>query len=115
MKSASNEETQMAIMGRAMDDDQFKKLTMAQKLDVSPDMFVTYYETRSKYDADGNKSYSNAEVKAVIDAMGKGYTNKQKGVLWQMATGSTSTKNNPYSKEAGQKWIDARNAAKEGS
>ena len=45
------------------------------------------------------RRYSNAEVQAVIDAMGKGYTKEQKGVLWQMATGSTSTKNNPYRKK----------------
>lgn len=110
--SSDSEFKQMSMLGTRMSDATFEKLTRAQKLDVSPDMFVTYYETRSKYDADGNKSYSNAEVKAVIDAMGKKYTNEQKGVLWQMATGSTSTKNNPYSKEAGQKWINAKNADK---
>ena len=113
VNSANVEETQMAIMGSAMDDDQFKKLTMAQKLDVSPDMFVTYYEKRGEHDADKNGSYSNAEVQAVIDAIGKGYTKEQKGVLWQLATGSLSTKNNPYSKEAGQKWLDEKAKAKE--
>ena len=110
---ANIEETQMAIMGSSMDDDQFEKLVMAQKLDVSPDMFVTYYEKRGEHDADKNGSYSNAEVQAVIDAMGKDYTKEQKGVLWQMATGSKSTKNNPYSKSAGQKWLDAKAAGKE--
>ena len=115
VNSSDNENTQMAMLGTRMSDSYFEKLTTAQKLDVSPNMFVSYYETRGKYDADGNGSYTQAEIKAVIDAMGKNYTNEQKGVLWQMATGSKSTKNNPYSKEAGQKWIDARNAAKEGS
>ena len=103
---------QLSLLAGRMSDAAFKKLKMAYDLDVSPDMYVTYHETRSKYDADGNKSYSNAEVKAVIDAMGGKYSNEQKGVLWQMATGSTSTKSNPYSKNAGQKWLDAKAAAK---
>ena len=113
VNSSDNENTQMAMLGTRMSDSYFEKLTTAQKLDVSPNMFVSYYETRAKYDADGNGSYTQAEIKAVIDAMGKNYTNEQKGVLWQMATGSKSTKNNPYSKEAGQKWLDIKNAAKE--
>lgn len=113
VNAASNEYTQMAIMGSKMSDAQFKKLTRAYNLDISPDMFVTYYEQQSKFDADGNGSYTNAEVTALIESIGKGYTNEQKGVLWQMGTGSKSTKNNPYSKEAGQKWIDAKSADKE--
>jgi len=108
IKQSDNEYTQLALMGAYMSDDTFKKAAMAYELDVSPDMFVTYYEKRNEYDVDGSGSYSNAEVQAVIDAMGKGYTKEQKGVLWQMATGSKSTKNNPYSKEAGQKWLDAK-------
>lgn len=96
-----------------MEKSTFKKLRIAYDLDVSPDMFVTYYEKQKEFDSDGNGSYTQAEVKAVIDAIGRGYTNEQKGVLWQMGTGSKSIKNNPYSKSAGQKWIDAKNADKE--
>ena len=113
INASDNEYVQLSMLGTRMSDATFEKLTRAQKLDVSPDMFVTYYELRSKHDADGNGDYTNAEVKAVIDAMGKKYSVEQKGVLWQMATGSTSTKNNPYSKEAGQKWLDAKAAEKE--
>lgn len=115
VNSSSNESMQIAMMGKYMDDATFKKVAMAQRLDVSPDMFVTYYEERSKFDQDGNGSYTQAEVKAVIEAMGASYTDEQKGVLWQLATGSTSTKNNPYSKSAGQKWLDAKAADKEKS
>lgn len=113
IKRSDNEYTQLSMLGPYMSDNTFKKVTMAYNLDVSPDMFVTYYEERSKFDNDGNGSYTQAEVKAVIDAMGSKYSSEQKGVLWQMATGSTSTKNNPYSKEAGQKWLDAKAAEKE--
>lgn len=110
---SSKEYMQVAMLGSRMNDATFKKLYRAYKLDVSPDMFVTYYETRSRFDADGNGTYTQTEIKAVIDAMGKGYTMEQKGVLWQMATGSPSTKNNPYSKEAGQRWLDAKAEEKE--
>ena len=111
--SSDNEAVQLSLLAGRMSDAAFQKLKMVVDLDVSPDMYVTYYETRSKYDADGNGAYTQAEIKAVIDAMGSRWTNEQKGVLWQMATGSTSTKNNPYSKSAGQKWLDAKAAAKE--
>ena len=113
INASDNEYVQLSMLGTRMSDATFEKLTRAQKLDVSPDMFVSYYESRNKYDTDGNGDYTNAEVKAVIDAMGKQYSNEQKGVLWQMATGSPSTKNNPYNKEAGQKWLDAKAAEKE--
>lgn len=115
VKRSDNEYAQLSLLAGFMDETTYKKVKRAYDLDVSPDMFVTYYETKSKYDADGNGNYTNAEVKEVIDAIGKGYTNEQKGVLWQMATGSKSTKNNPYSKEAGQKWLDekAKTKAKE--
>ena len=39
----------------------------------------------------------------------RGLSTKEKSVLWQLATGSKSTKNNPYDKQWGQKVIDARN------
>lgn len=42
-----------------------------------------------------------------------GLTTKQRAALWQLATGSTSARKNPYSSETGQKVIDAREAAKE--
>lgn len=41
-------------------------------------------------------------------------TEAQKAVLWQLMTGSTSSKNNPYSPQVGQQVIDARKAQKEG-
>lgn len=112
IKRSDNEYTQLSMLGTYMNEDTFKKVTIAYNLDVSPEMFVTYHEKRSEHDADGNGSYTQAEVKAVIDAIGKGYTIEQKGVLWQMATGSKSTKNNPYSKEAGQRWLDEKAKAK---
>ena len=39
-------------------------------------------------------------------------TNEQMGFLWQMLTGSKSTKNNPFSKTGGEKWLAIKNADK---
>lgn len=114
VKSSDNEAVQLSLLAGRMSDAAFKKLKLAVELGVSPDMYVTYYETRGKCDADGSGTYTQEEIKAVIDAMDGRWTDEQKGVLWQMATGSTSTKNNPYSKIAGQRWLDARNADKQG-
>ena len=74
---------------------------------------ISLYEIRSQYDADKNGSYTNAEIRAAIDAMSGSYSAEQKAVLWQLATGSTSAKNNPYSRKVGQQVVDARAAAKE--
>lgn len=61
---------------------------------------------------DGNGSYKNAEIQAAIDGITGYYTTEQKAVLWQLATGSTSAKNNPYSRQVGQQVLDTRAATK---
>lgn len=62
-----------------------------------------------KYDEDENQSYSQKEIAAAVDAIGGSLnlTTKQKAVLWQIATGSKSAKNNPYSVDVGWNVIDA--------
>ena len=40
-------------------------------------------------------------------------TNEQKGFLWQMLTGSKSTKNNPYSVRGGEKWLEIKEEMEE--
>jgi len=112
INASSNEATQMSLLYSWMDEKTYAKAKMAYDLDVSPSMFVEYFVRRSQYDKDDNGYYSIAESKTAIDAIGEGYTDEQKGVLWQMCTGSKSTKNNPYSKSAGQKYLDAKNAQK---
>ena len=39
-------------------------------------------------------------------------TSEQMGFLWQMLTGNKSTKNNPFSKTGGEKWLEIKNAGK---
>lgn len=106
-------EDQLAALSAVMTDAQFQKVEIANNFDVSPDAYVTLQEIKPQYDADGNGSYKNAEIKAAVDGLPGYYTTEQKAVLWQLATGSTSARNNPYSRQVGQQVLDARAAAKE--
>lgn len=105
---SNNEGVQLAALAGKMTAEQFAKCQIAYDFDVTPDHYVGYYEIRADYDKDGNGSYSNTEVKTAIDSM-RGLTNNERAVLWQLATGSKSAKNNPYSTKVGQQVIDARN------
>jgi len=104
---------QLAALSMVMTPAQLEKVEMANEYGVDPEAYVSFYEIRKNYDADGNGRYTQAEVKAAIDSMGNRCTAEQKAVLWQLATGSTSAKNNPYSSAVGQKIIDAKQAAKD--
>ena len=106
-------EDQLAALSAVMTDAQFQKVEIANNFGVSPDAYVTLQEIKPQYDADGNGSYKNAEIKAAVDGLPGYYTTEQKAVLWQLATGSTSARNNPYSRQVGQQVLDARAAAKE--
>lgn len=106
-------EDQLNALYAVMDNKQFAKVEIAYDFGVTPDAYVTLQEIKSRFDADGNEYYSNAEIKAAIDSMSGLHTKEQKAALWQLATGSKSAKNNPYSREIGQKVIDAREAKKE--
>lgn len=106
-------EDQLTALFAVMTDAQFQKVEIANDLGVSPDAYVTFQETKTRFDSDGNGSYTNAEIEAAINGMTGYYTTEQKAVLWQLGTGSNSARNNPYSRKVGQQVIDARAAAKE--
>ena len=100
-----NPASQLAALASHMSDSQIKKATAANSMDVSLDTYVKLYEIRAEHDANGNKSYSQAEYKSAIDSMRLSRT--ESAVLWQLATGAKSAKNNPYSTSVGQKVLDA--------
>lgn len=104
---------QLTALYAVMPPAQFQKVEIANNFGVSPDAYVTLQEIKPRYDSDGNGSYKNAEIKAAIDGMSGYYSAEQKAVLWQLATGSTSARNNPYSRQVGQQVLDARKAANE--
>lgn len=108
-----------------MDENTYAKVEIAGSYGVSPDKYVSVKELMPSYDADGNGSYKQIEIQAAIEAYfdmlgtpmltlggGSAYTT-EKAVLWQLLTGSTSAKNNPYSRNVGQEVLDKKNAAKE--
>lgn len=96
-----NPAVQIAALANYMDDNQIKKAQIASNYDINLSDYVKLYEVRTKYDANGNKSYSQAEYKAAIDSLG--LDTRQSAILWQLATGAKSAKNNPYSKEIGER------------
>ena len=103
-----DEEHHLVSLSGVMTDSQFEKVERAWEFGVKPELYVWYHELRERYDANGNGSYSQAEVTATIDAMGDELTNEQKAALWQIVTGSKKAANNPYSMEVGQKVLDAQ-------
>ena len=60
---------------------------------------MTVLQNMDKYD-EPNKNgtlgtYTNAEIAAAIRVT-SGLSNRERAILWQSLTGSTSTKNNPW-------------------
>ena len=102
---------QLLALRGTMSETQYRKVEIANGYGVTPGAYVKLLNGMAKYDADGNGKHTQAEVKVAVDAMGG--SSRQKAALWQLITGSTSAKNNPYSTEVGQKVIDARNGKEE--
>lgn len=109
---SSNVAVQLAALRGVADDSQYTKIQIAYDFDVMPDSYVSLQEVKAQYDADGNGSFTNQEMKAAVDSLPGNLSKEQKAVLWQLATGNKSAKNNPYSRDVGQAVIDAREAAK---
>ncbi len=105
-------EAQMTSLYVVMADAHFQKLEIAREFGVLPDSYVGLYETLPQYDADGNGRYKQSEIKAAIDSLGGDLSQEEKAALWQLATGSSSAKNNPYSTYIGQKVLTARESEK---
>lgn len=101
-------EDQLTALSAVMTDAQFRKVEIANDFGVNPDTYVTLQEIKARYDADGSGTYNQKEIRAAIEGLPGYYTMEQKAVLWQLATGSTSAKNNPYSREVGQQVLTAK-------
>lgn len=110
MAGVSDPERQMISLSVVMSDSQYAKLTTARGFGVSPADFVSANEKIAKYDRDGNGRLTQAEVTHGISNLR--LTMQQKAVLWQLITGSSSAKNNPYSQAIGERVIAALEKAK---
>ena len=117
---------QLTALKAVTSENEYRKFSVAYDMGVLPEAFVSAKETLPRYDEDGNGSYKNAEIEAALDSIGNTagimlptvggsatLTNAQRAVLWQLLTGSTSAKNNPYSTSIGWDAIEAMNEAKE--
>ena len=120
--AANNPKDQLEALRVIMREDTFKKVEMGyDSYNIPPEAFVRLKERLPEFDANGNGSYTQAEVENAIDAIfpynilpgGSSLNREQKAALWQLWTNSKSARNNPYNSAVGQQVIDARNAAKE--
>ena len=107
-------EDQLSALESVSTESQYRKFTVAYDFGVMPEAYVTAKELMPRFDADGNGSYKNRrnhggaqlhrnEQRQSMLPGGDSIsmTNEQKAVLWQLLTGSTSAKNNPFSTSIG--------------
>ena len=120
--AGETQDEQKAALKAIMSESAIEKYEIADSYGISPLSYVRLKEILPGYDADGNGSYSQAEITAAIDSLGgasggivlpggdgdQKLTLIQQAVLWQLYTGSKSAKNNPYSTSIGQQVIDER-------
>lgn len=98
-----------------------QKATGGLSYGITPSIYVEYRAALPGYDANGNKNYSQAEVKAALDAMtfgdnpllGGSLTRQQKAVLWQLANSSWKPYKNPYDTQIGQAVYDGLQMTKQ--
>jgi hypothetical protein len=109
---SDNVEDQLVALSAVMTDAQFQKVEIANDFGITPDTYVTLQEIKPRYNANGNGSYKNTEIQAAIEALPGYYTTEQKAALWQLTSGSTSSKNNPYSQQVGNQILEAKKTAK---
>lgn len=121
---------QLAALESISSESEYKKFRTAHTFGVEPDAYVCAKEILPQFDkpnANGNYgTYTQAEIEEALDALGTGtngillpmagqmsvtLTNDQKAVLWQLLTGSSSAKNNPYSTSIGWDVLDAYKAS----
>ena len=103
---------QDAVLKSIMTDAMYRNWTIASGENISLDDYVTGRE--AYVDLDNSGTDQNGEWTAALEQVtfdkDTARDNYIKGILWQIYTGSTSTKNNPFDKAAGQKVLDAKNS-----
>ena len=111
---AAGKEGEKAVTS-VMTDDMKRNWNLAKDAGVSMDDYIKVREGFKDLNGNGNKSQDewNATLDSFTFSTNATKDKSIKGTLWQILTGSGSTKNNPYDKEAGQKVLDAK--AKGGS
>ena len=103
--STDDPEIQLISLSVVMTENQYAKVLTANNFGISPELYVQVNEQLVRFDADGNGSYTQAEVTKAISSMNM--LSSMKAVLWQLITGAKSAKNNPFNTSMGQKVIEA--------
>lgn len=113
---AAGKEGEKAVTS-VMTDDMKRNWNLAKDAGVSMDDYIKVREGFKDLNGNGNKSQDewNATLDSFTFSTNSAKDKSIKGTLWQILTGSGSTKNNPYDKEAGQKVIDAKSGGGSGS
>ena len=118
-----NQLQQLKAVG--MDEKTYAKCEALWSAGVAPAAYVRAKELESQFNEDGKGNLKNEEWTKLINSMVPSgialpgdnerfnLTNEQMGFLWQMLTGSKSTKNNPFSAAGGEKWLAAKEEMKE--
>lgn len=117
-----NQLQQLKAVG--MDDAAYAKCEALWDAGVAPAAYVRAQEIKNQFDSDGNGNLTNEDWRNLINSMVPSgivlpgdnerfnMTSEQMGFLWQMLTGNKSTKNNPFSKTGGEKWLEIKNKDK---
>lgn len=124
--AAGSPADQKAGLLSVMSDSARMKYEIADNCGIGAEAWVQLKEALPQFDANENGSYSAAEIENAIDALcGDGslvapwdkeplrLSREDKAVLWQLYTGSTSGKNNPYSTRVGNETAKELEKAKE--
>ena len=115
IKTGGSQKEQLAALKVFMSEVQYDKVEIATYYNIKPDTWVKLNEMMPEFDEDGNGSYKKGEIENAIDALGdrdNSLASAQKAALWQLMTGSTSAKNNPYNTVVAQEIIDERSKRK---
>ena len=109
--NAAGKEGEKAVTS-VMDDDMKRNWQLAKNVGVSMDDYIKVREGFKDLNGNGKKTQDewNATLDSFTFSTNADKDKQIKGALWQILTGSNSTKNNPYDKEAGQKVIDGKTA-----
>lgn len=111
VNSDLTESEQMTAMGELMPETEYEKLRVGSLQGVTPRAYVSYKQALPLYDADGNGSFKQEEVRAALDSLP--LTTEQRAALWQMQNKSWKPSSNPYSVSVSQQVYDALNAEDE--
>lgn len=110
LKLRDPKEKEYLIASIGTGDAAWKQYTAARDSGVSQDKFLAARARLRDFDKDGNGNYKQEEIKAALDAQ-SGLTKKERAVLWQAFSSTTSAKNNPYDTAVGEAVLERKGTA----